>query len=78
MTVHSETGVPASPCINICRMNEASGLCEGCLRTIDEIAAWSTLDDDAKRAIYDAIDARHAQWIAQRFDTAGTPSGGAQ
>ncbi|WP_408733994.1 DUF1289 domain-containing protein [Paraburkholderia bannensis] len=55
-----------SPCINVCRMNEASGLCEGCLRTIDEIASWSTLDDDAKRAVWDAIEVRHAQWLSKR------------
>jgi uncharacterized protein len=55
-----------SPCINVCRMHEESGLCEGCLRTIDEIAAWSTLDNDAKRAVWDAIELRHAQWIARQ------------
>jgi predicted Fe-S protein YdhL (DUF1289 family) len=59
-----------SPCIGICRMNDATGLCDGCLRTLDEIAAWSTLDDDAKRAVWDAIDARHTQWMARRFDGA--------
>ena len=30
----------ASPCINVCRMDARSGLCDGCYRTIDEIAAW--------------------------------------
>ncbi|WP_322789222.1 DUF1289 domain-containing protein [Paraburkholderia eburnea] len=55
-----------SPCINVCRMNEASGLCEGCLRTIDEIASWSTFDDEAKHAVWDAIEIRHAQWLALR------------
>ncbi|MFO1363726.1 MAG: DUF1289 domain-containing protein [Burkholderiales bacterium] len=30
-----------SPCINVCRMNDATGLCEGCFRTLDEIAGWS-------------------------------------
>ncbi|WP_433704206.1 DUF1289 domain-containing protein [Paraburkholderia sacchari] len=54
-----------SPCINVCRMHEPSALCEGCLRTIDEIAAWSTLDDAAKRAVWDAIDARHEQWMCR-------------
>lgn len=44
-------GVP-SPCINVCRMHAPSGWCEGCLRTIDEIAAWAALDDEAKRAIW--------------------------
>ncbi len=55
-----------SPCINVCRMSEASGLCEGCLRTIDEIASWSSLDDEQKRAVWDAIEIRHAQWLAER------------
>jgi uncharacterized protein len=59
------TSPVASPCIGICRMNEAAGLCDGCLRTIDEIAAWSTLDDDAKRAVWRAIEARHEQWMAR-------------
>ena len=37
-----------SPCVSVCRMDAASGLCQGCLRTLDEIAAWSTMDDAAK------------------------------
>jgi predicted Fe-S protein YdhL (DUF1289 family) len=52
------TAVP-SPCIDVCRIDDASGLCEGCLRSLDEIAAWSTMDDDAKRAVWAALDARH-------------------
>jgi uncharacterized protein len=67
----SAASPPPSPCINICRMHEPSGLCEGCLRTIDEIAAWSTLDDAAKRAVWDAIEERHARWLAQRFEPHG-------
>jgi predicted Fe-S protein YdhL (DUF1289 family) len=54
-----------SPCINICRMDDATGWCEGCLRTIDEIGAWSTYDDTMRRAIWDLLDARHIQWLAQ-------------
>ncbi len=45
------TAPVASPCINICQMDEASGWCRGCLRTLDEIAFWSVLDDDDKRAV---------------------------
>lgn len=70
--------IVASPCINVCRMDAATGLCDGCLRTIDEIAAWSTLDDAAKRAVWNAIDARHAQWMAQRFGAARAPGGDAR
>lgn len=57
----SEVGV-ASPCINVCRMDAASGLCEGCLRTIDEIAAWGTMDDDGKRAVWQRLEQRRAAW----------------
>ena len=45
------TPVPAveSPCVSICLMKE--GLCEGCGRTLDEIAEWSTATDERRRAI---------------------------
>jgi predicted Fe-S protein YdhL (DUF1289 family) len=50
----------ASPCTSVCRMDDASGLCVGCARTLDEIASWSVLDDDARRAIVAALPARKA------------------
>lgn len=47
-----------SPCINVCRLDTGTGLCTGCLRTLDEIAAWSRLDDAAKRAVWAALPTR--------------------
>jgi hypothetical protein len=41
-------------------MNATSGLCEGCFRTIDEIAHWSLFDDDEKRAVIADLPARRA------------------
>lgn len=49
-----------SPCINVCRMEPVSGLCEGCYRTLDEIARWGATDDDDKRAILARIALRRA------------------
>jgi predicted Fe-S protein YdhL (DUF1289 family) len=49
-----------SPCISVCRIDDATGLCVGCLRTLDEIAAWSMLDDDARRDVWRAIAERRA------------------
>lgn len=40
-----------SPCVSICRMDESTGLCEGCWRSLDEIAQWGNADNQAKRAI---------------------------
>ena len=45
----------ASPCISVCRMDASTGLCVGCLRTLDEVARWSALDDAAKRAVWSDI-----------------------
>ncbi|TWI62926.1 hypothetical protein IP91_03765 [Pseudoduganella lurida] len=51
------TPVP-SPCVSLCKMNRDTGFCEGCLRTIDEIVAWSKADDDFKRAVWARLPAR--------------------
>ncbi len=51
------TTVP-SPCISICQMSPKTGLCVGCLRTIDEIANWSILPDDEKLKILRLVGVR--------------------
>ena len=50
ITIIPQRGV-ASPCVDVCRMDEHTGLCEGCRRTLDEIAGWSTFSDEQKRAV---------------------------
>jgi uncharacterized protein len=47
-----------SPCVSICVMDAASGLCTGCHRTLDEIAVWSLLDDAEKLEIWAALKQR--------------------
>ena len=64
MKPEQQTPVP-SPCINVCRMVPATGLCEGCMRTIDEIVAWGSASDEQKRAIWAELRRREAQI---RFD----------
>ena len=50
----------ASPCINICRMNPQTGLCEGCFRSIDEIAGWSRMGESGQRRVLDLVARRRA------------------
>lgn len=47
-------GVP-SPCISVCRMDAATGWCEGCFRTLDEIAAWGLASDAEKQRVWRAL-----------------------
>ncbi len=50
-----------SPCINICKMDAASGLCLGCFRTIDEITVWSRSDDATRTHILAAVARRRME-----------------
>ena len=49
-----------SPCISICVLDPATGWCTGCQRTLEEIAAWSVLDDEEKRQVWNELPARRA------------------
>jgi hypothetical protein len=49
---------PDSPCVDVCRMNARTRLCDGCGRTIDEISAWSRLGAPRRRAIMESLPAR--------------------
>jgi predicted Fe-S protein YdhL (DUF1289 family) len=62
-----------SPCISICRMHRASGFCSGCLRTIDEIAGWSRMDDATKRRVWRAIELRAEADLLNAADEDDSP-----
>lgn len=47
-----------SPCVKICVMDPARGVCLGCCRTLDEIARWSGMTDAAREQIMGTLDAR--------------------
>ena len=40
----------ASPCTGVCVIGD-DDLCEGCARTLDEIAGWSSASFAARRAV---------------------------
>lgn len=50
----SEPVATLSPCTGICTLG-ADGLCLGCLRTGDEVAAWLALDDAERQYIMDVV-----------------------
>jgi len=47
-----------SPCNSVCRMDARTGWCEGCARTLTEIAGWSTMSDGEKALVWDELAAR--------------------
>ena len=42
---------PSSPCIKICVIDPASRLCEGCGRTLAEIAQWGRMSESERLAV---------------------------
>jgi len=68
------TAVP-SPCINVCRMDAAAGWCAGCLRTLDEIAAWSRMDEGDKRVVWVQLRQRRQLVRARAAGLAAPPAG---
>lgn len=50
-----------SPCTRVCVIDAESGLCEGCGRTLTEIAAWASLDDSTRDRIMLALASRLEQ-----------------
>lgn len=60
MRPEQQTPVP-SPCVQVCELAADTGLCRGCLRTMDEIAGWGSASDADKRAIWVRIRQREQQ-----------------
>ncbi|MES2493807.1 MAG: DUF1289 domain-containing protein [Pseudomonadota bacterium] len=47
-----------SPCTGVCRIEPATELCSGCMRTLDEIADWPMLCDHDRRKLLALLDKR--------------------
>ncbi len=47
-----------TPCINVCVVNKETGLCEGCARSVPEIARWGSMTPAERRTIMIQLPAR--------------------
>lgn len=55
-----------SPCVKICVIHPAAGICAGCYRSLDEIARWSRMTADERRAVMAALPDRAGHLKARR------------
>ena len=57
--LRADAGEPVpSPCNSVCRIDADTGWCQGCFRTLDEIAAWGRLEDGGKRVLWQELGRR--------------------
>jgi uncharacterized protein len=47
-----------SPCIKVCVIHPEAGLCLGCYRSLAEIAGWSGMTHETRRAVMADLSAR--------------------
>jgi len=47
-----------SPCVKLCVVHPETRLCTGCLRSIDEIGAWSRMTPETRRQIMEELPSR--------------------
>ncbi len=47
-----------SPCVKLCVLHPLEGICVGCYRTAEEIAAWSEMEPEARRVLMETLPER--------------------
>lgn len=47
-----------SPCVKTCLIDQQTGICTGCLRTLDEITGWASYSDQKRDEIMSDLDKR--------------------
>ena len=50
----------ATPCVKVCSLDAAAGICLGCGRTLGEIERWLRMDGDERARIMAELPARLA------------------
>ena len=60
MTAPEEFASIRTPCIKVCIVDGASGLCVGCLRSLPEIAGWSRFTPAERDRIMGELEGRRS------------------
>jgi hypothetical protein len=53
-----------SPCIGVCSIDEASGYCQGCYRTVDEIKGWWDMSSPEQAKLVADLEERQNQAVS--------------
>ena len=58
----------STPCVRFCVIDAPTGICEGCGRTLDEIAGWGGLSESRRLAIMARLPPRLRSASAEASD----------
>jgi uncharacterized protein len=54
------SGEIESPCVRECVIDQQTGYCRGCYRTLDEISFWASYTAEERRYLMECLSARRA------------------
>ena len=61
-----------TPCVKVCIVDGASGLCLGCYRTLGEVARWSQLSEAQRAELMAELPARRARISPEKLGMVGS------
>lgn len=47
---------PLSPCVQLCHIEPSTAVCNGCGRTLDEIASWGSMTEAEKTPVWKRLE----------------------
>jgi predicted Fe-S protein YdhL (DUF1289 family) len=53
-----------SPCIGVCTVDDSTGMCLGCYRTVDEIKGWWDMNPKDQKNLLIALEKRQAEQVS--------------
>ncbi|MEI7574589.1 MAG: DUF1289 domain-containing protein [Methylotenera sp.] len=53
-----------SPCIGVCTVDDSTGMCLGCYRTVDEIKGWWDMNPKNQKNLLIALEKRQAEQVS--------------
>jgi len=62
----TEEAAIESHCVRDCRVDQVTGFCVGCYRTLTEISYWASYTDEQRRRIMSFIETRRAALAGQQ------------
>jgi predicted Fe-S protein YdhL (DUF1289 family) len=62
----TEEAAIESPCVRDCRVDQVTGFCVGCYRTLTEISYWASYTDEQRRRIMSFIETRRAAYAGRQ------------
>ncbi|WP_339746867.1 DUF1289 domain-containing protein [uncultured Maricaulis sp.] len=63
-----------TPCVKVCFVDPADGICVGCFRTMDELGLWTKYSDAEREAILAALPRREAAYADRHSRAKGSKS----